>query len=252
MRLSLAILLAAAAASGCRSNSHLVERDLRERESEVRELRENLDQCGVYNKALQTELRAIRGEPFGPGAPEGPTMVYPIRSLTLGRQTGGRELDGSTGDAALQVVLEPKDAQNQAIKVPAAALIQAVEITPEGLQHPLSAWEVPPEQLCNYWRSGILTTGYVLVLPWKDPPTTEKMRVVTVLRLTDGRTFQADKDITIRLPAGMKKQVLPAPLPGPVPGDGPPLPAPVTTTEKPWWNVPPESGAALGKPTPVK
>ncbi len=163
--------------------------------------REELSRCEAYNSALQMDLHGTQGEFIGPGTPHGSGPAFPIRSLTLGRQTGGRELDGSPGDGALQVVLEPRDAEGQSIKVPnAAAVIQVVEITPDGLKHPLSIWEIPPEQLRNHWRAGLLTTGYVLVLPWKEPPTTEKVRVVALLRMADGRAFEADKDVTIRVP----------------------------------------------------
>src|SRR5262249_20204436 len=137
-----------------------------------------------YHRALEMELRATRGELGGPGAPDGPIALYPIRSLTLGRQTGGRELEGVTGDGALQVVLEPRDPENQSIKVPGAALVEVFEITPEGLKRPLSTWEITPDQLRSTWRAGLLTTGYVLLLPWKEQPTTEKQRVVVQFRLS--------------------------------------------------------------------
>src|SRR5262249_19559199 len=143
----------------------------------------------------------------------------PIRSLTLGRQTGGRELEGVTGDGALQVVLEPRDPENQSIKVPGAALVEVFEITPEGLKRPLSTWEITPDQLRSTWRAGLLTTGYVLLLPWKEQPTTEKQRVVVQFRLSDGRMFEAEKDITIRVPKGPRKLM-------PPPDDGPVLPPP--------------------------
>jgi hypothetical protein len=224
MRFPLAMLAAAglcAAATGCRSNGHRVEDELRKRETDVRDLREELDQCATHNRALQMELQAV-----GVGASHSGDLPFPVRSLTLGRQTGGRELEGTPGDGALQVVLEPRDAEGHAIKIPnAGAIIQVAEVGPEGLKHPLSMWEIPPEQLRSYWRSGLLTTGYVLVLPWKVPPSTEKLRVVALLRLADGRAFEADKDVTIRLP-GLKPRFMPPVTPSAPPTDGPELPAP--------------------------
>jgi hypothetical protein len=272
MRRPLAILLAVsacAAASGCLGNSHRVEAELRKREIEVRELREELHQCEAYNAALQMDLHGGPGEFLGPVPPHGPGPAFPIRSLTLGRQTGGRELNGSSCDDALQVVLEPRDAEGQAIKVPnAAAVIQLIEIAADGLKRPLSVWEIPPEQLRNHWRAGLLTTGYVLVLPWKEPPTTEKVRVVALLRLPDGRAFEADKDVTIRV-SGKRRM----PPPDPPAADGPLLPAPrlldqaqpgagrdpkpaaPLAARKTWWDVsmkpPSDPPAAIGRPTPL-
>jgi hypothetical protein len=274
MRLPLAMLLAGglcAAASGCRSNTQKIETELRARENDVRDLREDLDRCEAYNRASQMELRAMRGEPVGPATPEGPAPVYPVRSLTLGRQTGGREVDGGTGDGALQVVLEPRDAEGQSVKIPnVSAIIQVVEITPEGIKQPLSTWDIPAEQLRNHWRTGLLTTGYVLVLPWKETPTVDRLRVTATLRMPDGRVYEADKDVTIRLPPGGKRRVAPPP-----PADGPVLPlprpidpanpgvkrdktpAPTLVSRKPWWDVrvvkpvPPEPAVRIGTPLPL-
>ncbi len=213
-------------ASGCRSCDR-VESALRTRENEVRELREELERSELYNQALQQELRVMRGETCAqPG--EQPCVGYPVRSLTLGRQTGGRDADCGEGDSALQVVMEPRDPEGQPIKAPGTALIQVLEITSEGLKRPLSAWEISADQMRQSWRSGLLTTGYVLTLRWKIHPATDKLRVVAQLRLTDGRVFEADKDITIRLPAGAKRSAAP-PMPpaDPVPvPDKTPLPPP--------------------------
>ena len=274
MRLPLAILIAVGACvsvSGCRSDSHRVEAELRKRETDVRELREDLDRYDAYNRALQFELRGMRGEPIGPVTPDGPVPSFPVRSLTLGRQTGGREVEGCTGDGAIQVVIEPRDAEGQSIKIPnAAAVVQVVEIAPDGLKRPLSVWEIPAEQLRNHWRAGLLTTGYVLVLPWKEPPTTEKLRVVVMLRLLDGRAFEAEKDVTIRLPPGTKRRIMPPSSPAAV--DGPVLPAPRVldsstpsavigkptpqlVSKKSWWEVgvtkPTDPAALIGRPKPL-
>jgi hypothetical protein len=230
MRWPLACSLGAALAVlavGCRSTCDRVESELRARENDLREVREELHRTEAYNQALQLELKAIRGEPIGPGVEMmKPACVYPIRTLTLGRQTGGRENESGPGDDALQVVLEPRDADNQTIKVPAAALITALEVCSSGQKKPLSTWEIPPDQLSRSWRAGLLTTGYFLVLPWKAPPTTEKLRVVAVLRLTDGRVFEADRDVGVRLPS-------PAPRPpaAEMETPGPLLPPPTPTVE---------------------
>jgi hypothetical protein len=258
-----------AAASGCHSCHH-VEAELRSREVEARELRDELEGCKAHNTALEIELRSLRGEGcgFGPGPPP-PGVVppaYPIHSLTLGRQTGGYPSDHGHGDEALQVLAEPRDAEGHAVKVPGSALlVQVVEITPEGLKRPLSTWDVPPDQLRNAWRSGLMNTGYSVTLPWKVWPSTEKLRVVVQLRLPDGRVFEADKDVNLHLPPAPK-----GPLPPPSPS-GPPLlppPTPVPPAGKPqgpillpagqsrepaaiWHTAEPEPAAEVLPPVPL-
>jgi hypothetical protein len=217
-----------AAATGCRSagRTDRLESELRARETDLRETREHLDRTLAYTRALQAEVEALRGGCAVPGCSEIPTPAFPVRSLTLGRQTGGYDTGGCPGDDALQVVLEPRDADNQPIKAPGTLVVQALEISPEGIKHPLSTWQIPAEQLRQSWKTGLFVSGYQLVLPWKIWPSTDKVRVVAQLRLPDGRTFEADKDVTIRLtPAGRRKQ-LPAVVPDPVPVPDSVLPEP--------------------------
>jgi hypothetical protein len=71
---------------------------------------------------------------------------------------------------------------------------------------PLSAWDVPPDQLRKTWRNGLLATGYYVVLAWKNWPTNEKLRVIARFTLADSRLFEADKDVTIRLTPAAKRK----------------------------------------------
>ena len=98
------------------------------------------------------------------------------------------------------------------MRVPGSALIHAMEISPEGMKRPLSTWEVTQDQLRRSWRSGLLSTGYVLILPWQAWPSTEKLRVVAQLRVADGRLFEADRDVTVRLTAP-ERRTAPPPAP---------------------------------------
>lgn len=216
-------LTLAAAAAGCRS-SDKVESELRAREGELLAARGELDHCQAVNQSLQLELRALRGEGIALG-PGGPVPVYPVKSLILGRGTGGRHEDGCLEDEVLEVHLQPKDSEGQPVRVAGIAHVEAIEIGPDGLKRPLSTWDIAADDLKRSWRSGLLNTGYVLVLPWKVWPTTAKVRVVAQLQLADGRVFEADKDVSIRptaperrtpptsqkRPAGPTEEVLPAP-----------------------------------------
>jgi hypothetical protein len=209
-----------AAVAGCHSTDP-IEAELRAREMELREVRDELACSRVHNQSMAIELRALRGEGYPSGVPgDHPPPVYPVRSIVLGRQTGGHPSDHGPGDDALQVQVEPHDAEGHTIKVPGSALtVQAVEISAEGLKRPLSEWEVPAEELRNTWRSGLFSSGYSVTLPWKVWPTSDRLRVIAQLRLLDGRAFEADKDVSVHL--------LPAPRhPAPAPAEVPTLPPP--------------------------
>jgi hypothetical protein len=214
---------------GCRSCDK-VEAELRARESEARELRDHIEQCEFHNQALLRELCALRGMPGPAGVIETPTPPYPVCSLFLGRRTGGHPSDSLPADDALQVLLEPLDPQGQAIKAPGSLVVEAQEVTPEGLKRPLSSWQVPPQELRCRWQSGLITTGYYLILPWKVWPSTERLWVTARFQLVDGRVFQADKDVAIRILPPQQRRTLPPPAPaapGPLPAPRPLLPKPL-------------------------
>jgi hypothetical protein len=204
--------------AGCRHNCDLVEAELRTRELQLAGLRDELNQLHAHSEALQHELAALRGGAPMKLSPEEASQTSPLRALALGRQTGGLDDDGQPGDEALQVLVEPRDGDGHALKAPGTLIVRAVEITPEGLKKPLCSWDVSGDALRRSWRSGLLTTGYYLVLPWKVFPSSEKVRVIAQFVLSDGRAFEAEKDVTVRLVPADRRTPPPGPADG---GDGP-------------------------------
>jgi hypothetical protein len=225
--------------AGCRNSCDLLEAELRTRELQLADLRSANDHLVAHNEALQHEIVVLRGgTPLKP-SPEEASQTYSLRSIVLGRQTGGLDEDGQPGDEALQVLVEPRDSDGHTIKAPGTLIVQAVEITPAGLKKPLCSWEVSADSLRRSWKNGLLTTGYALVLPWKSWPTTDKVRVVAQFTLSDGRMFEAEKDVTVRVvPAAHRKSIPPA---SGAPGEGPVLPPPnkLDGTEVMWWKSDP-------------
>src|SRR5262249_15149152 len=145
------------------------------------------------------ELSSIRHGTASKITPELASQTYTLKQISLGRGTGGFDDDHCPGDEALQVVVEPKDCDDHTIKAPGTLHVEALEIRCEGIKTPLCSWDVLPPQLRRLWRSGLLSTGYFVVLPWKNWPASEKIRVVAHFVLADGRVFEAEKDVTIRL-----------------------------------------------------
>jgi hypothetical protein len=197
--------------TGCHNtNEQIVEAELRTRERELREAREAASRLEYHNEALQRELWSLHhGAAKVP--PELLTQVTSVQRIVLGRQTGGYSDEHTPGDQALQVVLEPRDGEDQRVKAPGAVHIDALEISPQGFKTPLSSWEIPPEQLRRTWREGLFGTGYYILLAWKVWPSTPSLRVVARLTLPDGRVFEADRDVKVRLPGQAGPHDYPAP-----------------------------------------
>ena len=248
MRWTVALTLGAALAAcstGCRSNDK-VESQLRARESDVDYLKGELGRAEFHNGLLAREMQALRGLPGPHGVIERPSEPYPVRSLRLGRGTRGRPSDAVAGDDALEVMVEPVDCDSQVIKAPGRLHVEVLEVSVEGLKTPLATYDIHPDQLRRTWQSGLFNTGYKLTLAWKAWPGSEKLRVTARFEMIDGRIFEADKDITVRVvPEKLRPAMaipsmplLPAPTPipsvTPVPmevipmpdGPAPKLPAP--------------------------
>lgn len=114
------------------------------------------------------------------------------------------------------VVIVPKDEDGSAIKIPARALVAAWEITSAGLKNPIGSWNIPAEKLRPTWKSGLISTGYFVALPWQTLPSTDRLRIAVRLVSADGRTFETDRDVYIRPPLpprGGSVPVLPYPQP---------------------------------------
>jgi hypothetical protein len=243
------------ALSGCR-HGDLVEAELRTREKELRELRAELSRSEWQNDALHREMGSIRQGASAKLPPELASQTYTLKSIVIGRGTAGYDDDGHPGDEALRVVVEPKDGDGHTIKAPGSLHVEAWQSSTEGIKIPLCSWDLESDQVRRSWHSGFLSTGYTFILPWKTWPTFERIRVIARFTLVDRRIFEAEKDITIRLPPGHQQRVTPPSLESPVPADpepvGPALPQPrpveptKSTSAKAWWELP--GRAALRQP----
>jgi hypothetical protein len=208
--------------------------------------------------AQQREIEALRkGAPI---TPEQAAQTFGLKRISFGRGTGGVDSDSLPGDEALQIILEPRDSDDHIIKAPGTLYVLAVEINQQGLKTPISAWTVTPDQLRQSWKQGLLSTGYSLILPWKYFPQTENLRIVGRLVTPDGRMFETDKDIKVRLVPGAPCRPdgpLDCPIP---PGAVDPFAVPAAHTSQKdasaaatanWQPVPLENVIQLGQPVPI-
>src|SRR5262249_40441787 len=158
--------------------------ELRSREFQVRDLRADLARTQHVNQALLHEIAILRqGVPI---TPEAAAQTLGVKRICLGRLTGGIDRDGIPGDEGLEVYVAPRDCDDHCIKAPGALHIHALEIRPEGMKVPIGAWDIGPDGLRKAWKPSLLSTAYVVALPWQKYPESESVRVVARLTLGDG------------------------------------------------------------------
>jgi hypothetical protein len=211
------LALSLAGAAGCRSRSDLVEAELRTKDRLLRESQGDLMRAETMNEALENTLRDQRAA-VGPVCRPGAGPLGLVKDIQLGRGTGGIDEDKVPGDEGIQVVLVPRDIDGSAIKAPGTLRVTALEILPAGTKVPLSTWDVSANQLRQTWRSGLLSTGYHVTLPWQIVPRTEKLRIVAQFQPLEGGVFEAERDVQIHLllePQHRPSAVYPAAPTGP-------------------------------------
>lgn len=184
--------------AGCR-NCEVLEIALRSREQDVQMLRSAVSQLEYENHALRQENNSLYHDGTWRLPPESAAQFYTMHRINLGSFTGGIDDDRKDGDEALRVIIEPQDKLGDTIKAPGQAKITALEISPEGLKSPLAVWQFSEHDLLKHWKKGLLSNGYVLKLPWQRPPQFENVRVIVLFELSDGRKFEADTDIKVRV-----------------------------------------------------
>ncbi len=223
---------------GCRSNqrSDLIEAELRTRERELREVREELQRLYVVNEALEREIKLQRSsvgvpahEPQGAGLMAIPSSS--IKSVAVGRGTGGYDEDGNGTDDGLIVVICPRDEDGQSVKAIGSALVLISEITPQGVKFPLDEWEIPAALLRKKWKTSLFDSGYQLHLPWKRLPNVSRVRVMVRFILPNGQTFEGERDVSIRPPSAGGTTVTPPSSIQPIP-HLPALPTPSPRIEE--------------------
>jgi len=198
------------AVTGCRStNQEFLEAELRDKERQLDEFKQKLDHRDAEVQALEADVERLQrhtaraaGEPVG--------SVVLVKKITLGRGTGGYDQEPKIpGDEALQVVVEPRDMDDQAVKAPGCIHIDLFEINPQGLEFLLSTWDLTAREVRSKWDAPLIGgPGYRIVLPWQSWPNHADLRVVVQFTTPEGQRFQADKKFTIRLPERPKSEEL--------------------------------------------
>jgi hypothetical protein len=216
---------------GCKPNKRydLIEAELRTRERELEDTRVALEQSRNLNRAYAQQA-ANASQPVTANTP----TYVPVKEITLARGTGGISGGGPSGDDGLMVVVVPRDEDGAAVKVPARVEIAAWDITPAGLKNPIGNWAIPPEKVRPTWRNGFISTGFFVAVPWQTYPTSERVRVAVRLVTLDGRAFETDRDIHVKLgPGGSRIEPLDPPQPAPVLPVPQPLPVPAPAPVRP-------------------
>jgi hypothetical protein len=188
---------------------------------EVRKKNQDLrDELETLKRAREADAATIRGlqDRVGtiPTLPqERLAKLFTVHGLTLGRLTGGADLDrAKPGDEGLKVYATPTDQDGQPLKAAGSFVVEAFDLAAN--PPAIGKWTFDVDAARRAWNGALMSNQYVLPAPWQAPPAHEDVTVKVTFRdeLT-GREFTAQKAVKVQPPP-------PAPPPTPATTAGSP------------------------------
>ena len=255
-RCSCFVLLAALALCGCRTRGdvELLESRLRQQEDAIAEMQSELSRARNEFAAAARENDSLRTQLANRGhevlLPEQADVVFRTASIEVNKLlSGGLDRDGAPGDDLLSVLVAPRDAGGELVKVPGDVRIEALDLALDGPRQRIGLWEFSSAEAAEHWHSGVLGTGYRFQLPWQQPPTSETLLVHARLVTIDGRQFDTTQEIRVTPPEPDKIAGRPSHRAPRVSRTPAPSRRDATEANTAWWNghdnLPPRSTESL-------
>jgi hypothetical protein len=190
-------VLLAAVTAGCEPDRiQVLQKELdaaQERAHELEEANKELVQIvATQDKQIETLL--------GLGEKRLEKVVH-VRSITLGKWSGGYDSDGVDGDDGAKVYLVPRDGDNTAVKAAGSLTVQVFDLAAEPTENLLGEYTWTVDELAKMWSSGLMSYHYSLECPWRSgPPAHEEITIrATFVDYLTGKTFTTQKVGKVRL-----------------------------------------------------
>jgi hypothetical protein len=128
--------------------------------------------------------------------------LFTTHGLTLGRLTGGADLDrNKPGDEGIKVYAQPTDDAGEAIKAAGSFTVEAFDLAAD--PPTVGKWQFDLDAARKAWNGVALSRQYVLTCPWQQqgPPKHPDVTVKVTFRdeLT-GREYSEQRVVKVRLP----------------------------------------------------
>ncbi len=123
-----------------------------------------------------------------------------VKTIRLGRFTGGVDTDKKTGDDAIKVFLKPIDQQGHVIKAAGEVKIQLFDLAAEPADNLIAQYNWDAEGISKQWYSGFGVSHYSFICPWKSTaPQHDEITVrVEFTEYLTGNKFDQQKVCTIK------------------------------------------------------
>ena len=148
------------------------------------------------NRRLREQVRNLRG-----GGVDPTKYAFVTEALDIGRYSGGLNTNDVPGHDAVVVYVEPKDRQGSTIKAAGDLRVRLFDLAEAEGKTLLADKHITATECEKHFHAGRLGYHYRVELPLTAPPAHPELTVqVEFLDALTGRTFRAQKAITVELP----------------------------------------------------
>lgn len=196
--------------TGCSLSSNrtqeLVEARLRQQEDAIRELEGRLRQSHESIAALQQEadsLRLASQQGLQPIPPEQADPTFRVAKIEVSSlMSGGIDRDQAPGDDQFTVLLSPRDASGNTLRVGGDLEIELFDFTRPSDNQRIGHWQINRAKSGDLWHQGLVGTGYQFTSNWQQPPSSSDVHVHARLTTVDGRQFDTTSKLRVTPPQG--------------------------------------------------
>jgi hypothetical protein len=179
----------------------ILESRLRQQEDSVNQLQAQLTTAQSQLQAARresTDLRTQLADGTRTARVEQVSALGQVEGIELNRYlTGGLDRDGIPGDELLSCLIVPTDSQGNLVKAPGSVSVAVFDLSKPESQQRIGRWEFTPQKSDSLWVSGFLGSGYVVRVPWQEPPQSANLLVHARFKTIDGRQFDTSQSIHI-------------------------------------------------------
>ena len=188
------------AVAGCQFNKpNKVHIGLRK---ETQSLRDEVAALTSQRDAAVAQARASESGRAVPTLPvERLDRLFTAGGVKFGRVVVGNDTDPARpGDEGIKVSHAPTDQFGDECKLAGAFTIELFDLAAEPAR--IGTWSIDTMAAQTQWISTFVIDAYVFELPWQTPPQNPKLLVkATFVDELTGRTFDAQRELTVRPPA---------------------------------------------------
>lgn len=173
--------------------------------AEKLELKETIGELEQQLSFRTTELQAIRQQ-----LDEGPSKIDGVElprlaGLVLGMYSGPIDSDGDLQYDAIRVYARPVDQHGRQITAAGKVRLRLITVPAEGDPQTILDQRLTPDEFHNSYRSGVTGTHYTLKADLPDERPDQAKLHVTLTDAATGRTFVAEKAISLKWDASAKQ-----------------------------------------------